>query len=168
MTAREASGNRGARARSAPAGRCLVVGYDRGEAARAAVEWAARQLAPDGRLVVVFAERPLHAPRSPLSSPEERRRFAGAAIDELLLEAGEDVLDCEISTEISEQDPVSALRAAARRHGADAIVLGSQQHSRVHEAIGTVTSALLKDAPVAVTVVPCPTAGGDVLPSDSY
>jgi nucleotide-binding universal stress UspA family protein len=148
--------------------RCLVVGYDRGESARAAVEWAARQLAPDGRLVVVFAEKPLHAPQSPLSSPRERRRFAGAAMDELLLEAQSPVLDCEISTEISEQDPVSALREAARRHRAEAIVLGSQRHSRVHQAIGTVTSALLEDSPVAVTVVPCSTAGAETLPSDSY
>jgi nucleotide-binding universal stress UspA family protein len=153
-------------AKQAPT-RCLVVGYDRGESARNAVEWAASQLAPDGRLVIVFAEKPLHAPQSPLSSAQERRRFAGAAIDELLLEAGGAVLDSEISTEISEQDPVSALREAARRHHADAIVLGSQQHSRVHQAIGTVTSALLKDSPVPVTVVPCPTAGGE-LPSDSY
>ncbi|HST33720.1 MAG TPA: universal stress protein [Solirubrobacteraceae bacterium] len=146
--------------------RCLVVGYDRGESARTAVEWAARQLPADGRLVVVFAEKPLHAPQSPLSSAGERRRFAGAAIDELLLEADGAVLDCEIVTEISEQDPVSALREAARRHGAEAIVLGSQQHSRVHQAIGTVTSSLLKDSPVPVTVVPSPAI--DPLPSDSY
>ncbi len=172
MSAREATGAHkatGAGERKAPeraSDRCLVVGYDRGESARAAVEWAARQLPPDGRLVIVFAEKPLHAPQSPLSSAGERRHFAGAAIDELLLETDGAVLDCEISTEISEQDPVSALREAARRHGAEAIVLGSQQHSRVHQAIGTVTSGLLKDSPVAVTIVP--SSAIDPLPSDSY
>ncbi len=154
MSAREAAGARKRKAPKPASERCLVVGYDRGESARAAVEWAARQLPADGRLVIVFAEKPLHVPQSPLSSPAERRRFAGAAIDELLLETEGAVLDCEISTEVSEQDPVSALREAATRHGADAIVLGSQQHSRVHQAIGTVTSELLKHSPVPVTVVP--------------
>lgn len=148
----------GAAAGSRAGARCLIVGYDRGESAREALLWAARQLAEDGRLVIVYAERPLHAPQSPLSSPEERRRFAGAAIDELLLEVGDEVLDRRISTEISEEDPVTALSEAALRHEADAIVLGAQQHSRLHEAIGTVTSGLLKDSPVPVTVVP-PEAG---------
>jgi len=166
MSAREAAGADKRRAPKRASERCLVVGYDRGESARAAVEWAARQLPPEGRLVVVFAEKPLHAPQSPLSSAGERRSFAGAAIDELLLETNATVLDCEISTEISDEDPVSALREAARRHGAEAIVLGSQQHSRVHQAIGTVTSGLLKDSPVPVTVVP--SAAIDPLPSDSY
>jgi nucleotide-binding universal stress UspA family protein len=166
MSARGTARTRERKAPERPGDRCLVVGYDRGESARAAVEWAARQLPPDGRLVVVFAKKPLHTPRSPLSSAAERRRFAGASIDELLLETDGAVLDCEIGTEISEQDPVSALRDAARRHGADAIVLGSQQHSRVHQAIGTVTSSLLKDSPVPVTVVP--SAAIDPLPSDSF
>lgn len=166
MSAREAAGTHERQAPKRASERCLVVGYDRGESARAAVEWAARQLPPDGRLVVVFAEKPLHAPQSPLSSAGDRRRFAGAAIDELLLETGSAVLDCEIVTEISDEDPVSALREASRRHGAEAIVLGSQQHSRVHQAIGSVTSALLKDSPVPVTVVPSPAI--DPLPSDSY
>jgi nucleotide-binding universal stress UspA family protein len=47
---------------------------------------------------------------------------------------------------------VSALIEAAGRHGADAIVLGAQCHSALHEAIGTVTGELLKLSPVAVTV----------------
>jgi nucleotide-binding universal stress UspA family protein len=166
MSAREAAATRKREAPKRASERCLVVGYDRSESARAAVEWAARQLPRDGRLVVVFAEKPLHAPQSPLSSSGERRRFAGAAIDELLLETDGAVLDCEISSEISGEDPVRALREAARRHGAEAIVLGSQQHSRVHQAIGTVTSGLLKDSPVPVTVVP--SAAIDPLPSDSY
>jgi nucleotide-binding universal stress UspA family protein len=166
MSARETAHTPNRKVPERPGDRCLVVGYDRGESARAAVEWAARQLPPDGRLVVVFAEKPLHAPQSPLSSAAERRRFAGAAIDELLLETDGAVLDCEIGAEISDEDPVSALREAARRHGAEAIVLGSQQHSRVHQAIGTVTSGLLKDSPVPVTIVPSPAI--DSLPSDSY
>ena len=39
--------------------RCLVVGYDGHPGARAAVAWAAAQLAGDGRVVIVQACRPL-------------------------------------------------------------------------------------------------------------
>jgi nucleotide-binding universal stress UspA family protein len=46
------------------------------------------------------------------------------------------------------------LTEAARRHGARAIVVGCEQHSRLHKALGTVTSELLKSSPVPVTVVP--------------
>jgi nucleotide-binding universal stress UspA family protein len=153
MSATEA--NDAARAAEVPEARrrCLVVGYDRRPAARAAVGWAAEQLR-GGRLVIVFATRPLHSPSSPLEPAQERRRFAGAAIDELLLEAEDALLDCDVTTEISEQDPVTALTEAARRHRADAIVLGSQRHSALREAIGTVTGALLERSQVAVTVVP--------------
>ena len=167
MSARETARSSKREAPERPGDRCLVVGYDRGESARAAVDWSARQLPADGRLVVVFAEKPLHAPQSPLSSAAERRRFAGAAIDELLLERP----TARCSTARSSRRSPGRTRSArcARPPGATAprrIVLGSQQHSRVHQAIGTVTSSLLKDSPVPVTVVPSPAI--DPLPSDSY
>lgn len=132
--------------------RCLVVGYDREPAAERALRWAVRQLPADGRLVIVFACRGLHV-RS-LQSERERRSFAGATIDELLLEADDALLDREIVTEISDEDPVHALRDAAERHNAEAIVLGAQRHSSLQRAIGTVTSELLKHSRVAITVVP--------------
>jgi hypothetical protein len=91
--------------------RCLVIGYDRGEAAQRAVQWAVRQLPASGRLVIVFACKGLHIPS--LRGERERRRFAGAAIDELLLEA-DALLDREIATEISERDPVNALSRRPR------------------------------------------------------
>ena len=34
------------------------------------------------------------------------------------------------------------------------IVVGCEQHSRLHKALGTVTSELLKSSPVPVTAVP--------------
>ena len=135
-------------------GPTLVVGYDRSESSRRAVDWAARRLGGNGKLVLVYSTRPLHAPPSPLESEAERRTFAGAAVDELLLETDGALLDADVHTEISDQDPVSALTDAARRHGAEAIVVGCEQHSRLHKAIGTVTSELLKSSPVAVTAVP--------------
>jgi nucleotide-binding universal stress UspA family protein len=133
---------------------CLVLGYDRTDSARRAARWAAGELAPDGKLVIVHASRPLHAPPSPLASDEERRRLGRALIDELLLEGEDTVFDLEIETEIVDLDPVVALTNAAGRHGAQAIVVGSERHSRLHKALGTVTSKLLSDSPVPVIVVP--------------
>lgn len=154
MSATKPRGAAAKKRKDAPSGPCLVVGYDRSESSRVAVSWAARQLPANGRLVLVYACRPLHAPPSPLASAQERRTFAGAAIDELLLEAEDALLDTNVCVEISNEDPVSALTGFARRYNADAIVVGCEQHSRLHKAVGTVTSELLERSPVPVTAVP--------------
>ena len=133
---------------------CLVLGYDRTDSSRRAARWAANELHPNGKLVIVHSCRPLHAPPSPLSSSQERERLGRAVIDELLLEGDGSLFDVDIATEVSDDDPVTALTEAARRHGARAIVVGCEQHSRLHKALGTVTSELLKTSPVPVTVVP--------------
>jgi nucleotide-binding universal stress UspA family protein len=75
-------------------------------------------------------------------------------IDELFLEGSDSLFDVTITSEVSDDDPVTALTEAARRHGARAIVVGCEQHSRLHKALGTVTSELLKTSPVPVTAVP--------------
>jgi nucleotide-binding universal stress UspA family protein len=137
---------------------CLVVGYDRGEASRRAVSWAASQLAPQGKLVLVHACRPLHTPPSPLSSERERHEFGRALFDELLLEGEDALLDTIVHTELSDADPVSALTSAAAKHSADGIVVGHEPHSRLHTAVGTVTGTLLSRANVPVTVVPADAA----------
>jgi nucleotide-binding universal stress UspA family protein len=134
--------------------RCLVVGYDGHPAARAAVGWAAAQLAGNGRIVVVQAYRPLLSPTELCGSAGDRRRLAGASVDELLLEAPRQLLEGELDVEVSDEDPVSALIAAAERHGAEAIVLGAQRHSSLRKLLGTVTSELIERSPVPVTVVP--------------
>ncbi len=141
----------GARAASA---RCLVVGYDRTDAARRAASWAARELAGEGRLVLVHAGRPQHAPPSPLSSRQERRELGQAIVDELLLEGDDALHEVELEVEISDRDPAAALTEAATRHGANAIVLGSTRHSPLRRALGTVTTELLSSSPVPVTAVP--------------
>jgi nucleotide-binding universal stress UspA family protein len=142
--------------RRAPAAKdpCLVVGYDGSVSGRAAVDWAAAVLPVEGRIVLVYSCRPLHAPSSPLASAAERRQFGRAVVDELMLEGSKELLDRELTAEISDRDPVSALTAAARRHRASGIVVGTERHSRLHEALGTVTSELLKSSPVPVTAVP--------------
>jgi nucleotide-binding universal stress UspA family protein len=136
------------------AGPCLVLGYDRTDSSRRAVRWAASELPPNGKLVIVHACRPLHAPPPPLSTSQERERLGRAVIDELLLEGEDSLFDIDIASEISDENPVTALTEAAQRHGARAIVVGCEQHSRLHKALGTVTSELLKTSPVPVTVVP--------------
>jgi nucleotide-binding universal stress UspA family protein len=116
--------------------------------------WAANELPADGKLVIVHASRALHAPASPLSTPQERHRLGRALIDELLLEGEDSLFDVDVVAEVSEDGPVAALTDAARRHGAHAIVIGSEQHSRLHKALGTVTTELLERSPVPVIAVP--------------
>ncbi len=135
-------------------GRCLVVGYDGEEASSRAVRWAAEQLAPGGRLVIVNASRPLHAPASPLSSDPERRRLGRALLDELVLDGDDALLDTLVHREVDDDDPVTALTRVAARCHADGIVVGHERHFRLHRAIGTVTTELLARSTVPVTVVP--------------
>jgi nucleotide-binding universal stress UspA family protein len=146
MTASNASHDAG--------GDCLVIGYDRTESSRRAISWAVQELVPDGKLVIVHACRPLHAPDSPLSSEQERAQLGRAIVDELLLEGERPMFDLEVAAEVSDSDPVSALIDASARHGARAIVVGCDQHSRLHTALGTVTSELLKTSTVPVIAVP--------------
>jgi nucleotide-binding universal stress UspA family protein len=103
---------------------------------------------------LVYASRGLHAPPSPLTSAQERERIGRAYLDELALESEDALLDVAAHAEVSDEDPVHALIEAARRHGAGAIVVGCKHHSRLHKAIGTVTSELLMRSPVPITVVP--------------
>lgn len=144
------------------AARCLVVGYDRTETARGAVTWAAAELSGAGKLVLVHSSRGLHAPPSPLSSSGERHELGRALIDELMLEGEDSLFDLDVEAEISDHDPVTALIDAATRHGARMIVVGHEQHSPLHKAIGTVTSELIGRSPVPVTVV-----GPHALPRES-
>ncbi len=133
---------------------CLVLGYDRTDSSRRAAAWAANELFPDGKLVIVHACRPLHAPPFPLSTAQERRELSQALIHELLLDGPDPLLEIVIETETSDRDPVTALINAARQHDATAIVIGHERHSGLHRALGTVTSELLETSPVPVVAVP--------------
>ncbi len=136
------------------AAQCLVVGYDRGESSRAALAWATSELEPTkGKLVIVYACRPLHAPPSPLATSHERSELGQTTIDELMLESDPKMLDLDIATEVVDQDPASALLDAATRYDASKIVVGLDEHSRLHQAIGTVITALRKSSPVPVVGV---------------
>jgi nucleotide-binding universal stress UspA family protein len=134
--------------------RCLVVGYDRSDAARRAAAWAARQAGSTGHVVVVHACGGPHLPA--LSTASERRCEADALMDELLLDGDPELLDAALDLEVSDDGPVDALTDAAQRYGADAIVVGNRRRSRLREAVGTVTAELLRRASVPVVAVPTP------------
>lgn len=134
--------------------RCLAVGYDRTDSARRAVSWAVNELLPDGRLVIVHAGRPLHAPPSPLSTQHERAMLGQAMIDELLLSGDGSVRELEVVSEILDTDPLNALIDAAERNGAEAIVIGAKPHSRLHKALGVLTGELLGSSPLPVIAIP--------------
>ncbi len=134
--------------------KCIVLGYDRTDSGRLAARWAVDWLPSDGKLVIVHACRALHAPSSPLTGAEERRRLGRDLVDELLLEGEDALFDIEVEVEITDKDPVASINEAATRHGAELIVVGSDRHSRLHRALGTVTTELLQQAPVPVVVVP--------------
>jgi nucleotide-binding universal stress UspA family protein len=133
---------------------CFVVGYDGSEGARAAVDWAVRTLPRHGQFVLVYACRAQHALPSPLTPSAERRELAHATFDELALDADDTFLARATHTEVADKDPAAALVDAAIRYAASMIVVGRQQHSRLHRAIGTSTGELLMRSPVPVTVVP--------------
>ena len=135
-------------------GPCLVLGYDRSEGSRNAARWAANELLSGGKLVIVYACRAQHMPPTPLSSSGERHDEGRAILDELMLDGDPALFDIELETEVSDRDPAAALIDTADRHRARAIVLGAKPHSRLHEAIGTVTTELLRSSPVPVITVP--------------
>jgi nucleotide-binding universal stress UspA family protein len=132
----------------------MVLGYDCSESSRHAASWATGEMVAGGKLVIVYACRSQHMPPSPLSTAGERHQFGRALLDELMLDGDDGLLDIELATEVSDQDPAAALIDAAQRHDARAIVLGAQPHSRLHEALGTVTTELLRTSPVPLITVP--------------
>jgi nucleotide-binding universal stress UspA family protein len=64
------------------------------------------------------------------------------------------LLDVDLETEVSDDDPASAPIDAAVRHDARAIVIGTKPHSRLHKALGTVTAEPLGRSPVPIITVP--------------
>jgi nucleotide-binding universal stress UspA family protein len=132
----------------------MVVGYDATDSGRRAASWAAVALPPKGRLVLVHSGRPQRLPAAPLSSAAERAEVGHAQVAELMLDGSPALLDVDFTTEVSDEDPVTALVTAAERHGADAIVVGAEPHSRLRRMLGVVTDDLLRRSPVPVIAVP--------------
>jgi nucleotide-binding universal stress UspA family protein len=133
--------------------RCIVVGTDFSQASARAAQFAARLLAPGGRLLLVYAETLLDY------SAEDREGYglihnegvhaAFARIrSSLELPAGATVETHEIDAV-----PRRALLDLAHHKGADLITVGRQHHSAVSLAlIGSTATDLLRDAGVSVLV----------------
>jgi hypothetical protein len=95
-----------------------VLGYDATESAREALAWAASELMPGGRLVIVHACKPLHAPPPPLTTRQERAHVGRAVIDEILLEAADSL------SELLADSPIPVI-AVPRGAGAPAPASGN-------------------------------------------
>ena len=143
---------------------CAVVGYDGSEAARMAVEGAAREVGDGGRLVIVCSAGP--APelsgafdlKRVVSDGRERAR---AELEALLMEAPGEVLDREIELVIAEHPPAKAILEAADQHAADLIVIGSRGLGARRTALGSVSNGVLHHAKVPVLVFPHRLAHGE-------
>jgi len=143
-------------ARGGRGGRCVVVGYDGSPAARYAVGWAAREVGPEGRVVLVHACRPRRGwiSQAALLTASERRQRGGALIDELLMDGADTLLKANVESAVLDEEPVHALIGAARQYAAEEIVVGSHHRSRLDAVHGDVAAELVRAAPVPVCVVP--------------
>jgi len=140
-----------------PAPQSLVVGYDGSEPARAAVMYAADRVGPGGRIFIVHATGPLAtwlgAPEEMLVT-EERAGHGRAVLDELMLEAGNALIDTDYELVLVPGPAAEALVHTAQRHEADEIVLGSRGMGRFGSMLGSVAQQVLHTADRPVVVIP--------------
>ncbi len=134
-----------------------MVGYDGSEAARLAVQGAADELDPDGKLVVVCSA----GPRPELSGAfnlervvADGRERARAELQALLMELPGPVLDRKIDLVVDERAPAKAILQAAEEHDADLIAIGSRGLGARRTALGSVSNGVLHGARVPVLVFP--------------
>jgi nucleotide-binding universal stress UspA family protein len=135
----------------------LIVGFDGSTSAIAAVTWAATSGAPI-IVVRVLQPRPAGVSRNRTELDDASRVFGGH-----MRSASRRLEGCAWRPEVVEaSSPSAGLAAAARRHGALAIVVGS--HGRRHHSgvVGSEPHQLLTEADVPVVVIP-PQAGARLL-----
>jgi len=145
------------RAARSKGGPCLVVGYDGSEPARAAVTYAAERAGRRGRLFIVHATGSLaHWMGAPSEQvvTGDREGHGRALLDELLLEAGNVLLDSDFELELASGSAPDALVEVARAHDADEIVLGTRGQGRVGSLLGSVAQEVLHLADRPVVVIP--------------
>jgi nucleotide-binding universal stress UspA family protein len=138
-------------------GRVIVAGYDGSATARAAVDYAAREAGPDGRVFVVHAYGP---PPDWLGFPnyqrvlDDHQEHGQAVIDGLALE-DDALLATEWEAELIAGPPAEAILDVAHDRHADEIVVGSRGRGRLARAtLGSVSHELLNRADLPVVVVP--------------
>jgi nucleotide-binding universal stress UspA family protein len=126
-----------------------VVGHDGSTTRAAVITHAARRVGPDGYLIVVHA-----LPLGVSATAVENSSYRGVARS--VLRSIEAALPGDVSYEVRiVAGPAStALLDAARRSGADEIVLGASSGRAARGAIGRVADAVLRRAELPVTIVP--------------
>jgi nucleotide-binding universal stress UspA family protein len=135
----------------------IVVGYDGSEPSRAAVQYAAERVGPDGKLVVVHATGAMlglaRGTGEMLVTPESTSH-GQAVLDELMLEAGPALIDTDYRLVLVPGDPAKALVETAKAHEADEIALGTRSEGRIGTLLGSVAQQVLHTADRPVMVIP--------------
>ena len=137
-------------------GPVIVVGYDGSATSRAAVDHAAREAGPRGKVYVVHSYAP---PPDWLGFPYYQRvlddhRARGEATLDALAMNDDPLLDTNFDTELVDTPPAEAITAVAEARKADEIVVGSRGLGRVRSALGSVSQDVLHRATVPVVVIP--------------
>ena len=130
--------------------RTTLVAYDGSATAKAAVEYAARRLEPNGRLVVAHVVVP---PAEYFDELYDEWRQRPRELGEALLRDVKDALgDVAAELRVAEGPPAHTLVELAREAGADEIVIGSRGLGASRAVLGSVSHALLHetDRPVVV------------------
>ena len=139
----------------------IVVGYDGSSDADRAVEVAADQAGPDGKVHVVTAFHPESTTKliqHVQQLPEEFRYVVDQHADErtrqhaALERLHERGVACE--GHVVPDDPATAIIDVARREGADLVIVGSRGLGEVQRFIrGSVSARVAGHAPMSVLIV---------------
>ena len=134
----------------------IVVGYDGSPTSRAAVDHAARQAGPQGKVYVVHSYGP---PPDWLGFPNYQRvlddhRARGKATLDALTMTDDPLLETNFETELLDSPAAEAITQVAQTRDADEIVIGSRGLGRVRSALGSVSQEVLHRASVPVLVIP--------------
>ena len=140
-----------------PAPQSLIIGYDGSEPARAAVEYASDRIGPGGRIYIVHATGPLATwlgAADEMLVTEDHAGRGRAVLDDLILEAGNALIDTDYELVLVPGPAAEALVHTAKRHEADEIVLGSRGEGRLGSLLGSVAQQVLHTADRPVVVIP--------------
>jgi nucleotide-binding universal stress UspA family protein len=137
-------------------GPVIVVGYDGSPTSRTAVDHAARQAGPRGKVYLVHS---YGLPADWLGYPNYQRvlddhRSRGEVMLKALPATGDPLLGTTFETELLGGPAAEAITGVAEARHADEIVIGSRGLSRARSALGSVSHDVLHSASVPVVVMP--------------
>jgi nucleotide-binding universal stress UspA family protein len=137
-------------------GPVIVVGYDGSATSRSAVDHAARQAGPRGKVYLVHS---YGLPPEWMGYPYyqhvlDDHRARGEVMLEALPATDDPLLATNFETELIGGPPADAITHVAETRHADEIVIGSRGLSRMYSALGSVSHDVLHRATVPVVVMP--------------